>query len=406
MQSFNLKGWLKLSLISLLTVGLLGVLMRYKICYELPFIDQKHTQHAHSHFAFAGWVTQTLMVFITSFLVNNHFSIQLKKYQTLLYLNLITAYGMLVSFMLQGYGAVSITCSTLSILISFVFAFFFWVDTHKTTVQTLAVKWFKAALFFMVISSIGTFILAYMMVTKQLEQHLYLASVYWYLHFQYNGWFFFACMGLLFSEVKISITDSGNMNLVFWFFAISCVPAYMLSTLWAKLPLWLYGITVVASIGQSYAWVKFLLVFKSYYAQLVEKSGKLIGYVIIVLALALSAKFLLQLGSTIPEVSEMAFGFRAVVIAYLHLILLAIISLFLIVFMHIKGLLTTQNKGVLATLIFTATVYANELVLGIQGVTSIAYVVVPFSQQALLYISVGIVLSVVFLFKSMLASKS
>lgn len=405
MQSFNLKGWLKLSLISLLTVGLLGVLMRYKICYELPFIDQKHTQHAHSHFAFAGWVTQTLMVFITSFLVNNHFSIQLKKYQTLLYLNLITAYGMLVSFLFQGYGAVSITFSTLSILISFVFAFFFWVDTHKTTVQTLAVKWFKAALFFMVISSIGTFMLAYMMVTKQLEQHLYLASVYWYLHFQYNGWFFFACMGLLFSEVKISITDSGNMNLVFWFFAISCVPAYMLSTLWAKLPLWLYGITVVASIGQSYAWVKFLLVFKSYYAQLVEKSGKLIGYVIIVLALALSAKFLLQLGSTIPEVSEMAFGFRAVVIAYLHLILLAIISLFLIVFMHIKGLLSTQNKGVLATLIFTATVYANELVLGIQGVTSIVYVVVPFSQQALLYISVGIVLSVVFLFKSMLASK-
>ncbi|MFN3446452.1 MAG: hypothetical protein ACK44D_11990 [Bacteroidia bacterium] len=405
MQSFNLKGWLKLSLISLLTVGLLGVLMRYKICYELPFIDQKHTQHAHSHFAFAGWVTQTLMVFITSFLVNNHFSIQLKKYQTLLYLNLITAYGMLVSFLFQGYGAVSITCSTLSILISFVFAFFFWVDTHKTTVQTLAVKWFKAALFFMVISSIGTFMLAYMMVTKQLEQHLYLASVYWYLHFQYNGWFFFACMGLLFSEVKISITHSGNMNLVFWFFAISCVPAYMLSTLWAKLPLWLYGITVVASIGQSYAWVKFLLVIKSYYAQLVEKSGKLIGYVIIVLALALSAKFLLQLGSTIPEVSEMAFGFRAVVIAYLHLILLAIISLFLIVFMHIKGLLSTQNKGVLATLIFTATVYANELVLGIQGVTSIVYVVVPFSQQALLYISVGIVLSVVFLFKSMLASK-
>lgn len=406
MQSFNLKGWLKLSLISLLTVGLLGVLMRYKICYELPFIDQKHAQHAHSHFAFAGWVTQTLMVFITSFLVNNHFSIQLKKYQTLLYLNLITAYGMLVSFLFQGYGTVSITCSTLSILISFVFAFFFWVDTHKTTVQTLAVKWFKAALFFMVISSIGTFMLAYMMVTKQLEQHLYLASVYWYLHFQYNGWFFFACMGLLLSEVKISTTDSGNMNLVFWFFAISCVPAYMLSTLWAKLPLWLYGITVVASIGQSYAWVKFLLVIKSYYAQLVEKSGKLIGYVIIVLALALSAKFLLQLGSTIPEVSEMAFGFRAVVIAYLHLILLAIISLFLIVFMHIKGLLTTQNKGVLATLIFTATVYANELVLGIQGVTSIVYVVVPFSQQALLYISVGIVLSVVFLFKSMLASKS
>ena len=84
MQTFDLKHWLKLSLISLLTVGLLGVLMRYKICYELPFVDQKHTQHAHSHFAFAGWVTQTLMVFFTSFLVKYNFDIQLKKYQTLL----------------------------------------------------------------------------------------------------------------------------------------------------------------------------------------------------------------------------------------------------------------------------------------------------------------------------------
>lgn len=405
MQTFDLKHWLKLSLISLLTVGLLGVLMRYKICYELPFVDQKHTQHAHSHFAFAGWVTQTLMVFFTSFLVKNNFQIRLKKYQTLLYLNLATAYGMLVSFMLQGYGAVSITFSTLSIFISFVFAFFFWFDTHKTTVQALAVKWFKAALFFMVISSVGTFMLAYMMVTKQLEQQMYLGSVYWYLHFQYNGWFFFACMGLLLSEVEIPASVMQKMNAVFWIFTISCMPAYMLSTLWAKLPMWLFGLTIVSSIGQSYAWVKFLQLFKPYLKQLIQKTGKLIGHIITVLALALSIKFLLQLGSTIPEVSKMAFGFRAVVIAYLHLILLAIISLFLIVLMHINGLLTTQNKGVLATLIFTLAVYANELVLGVQGVASIVYFVVPYSHHLLLFISVGIVLSVVYLFKSLQQAK-
>ncbi len=404
MQSFNLRNWLKLTLFSLVAVGILGTLMRYKICYEFPFIDQKHTQHAHSHFAFAGWVTQALMVFITAFLKNNKFNINLKHYQTILIINILVAYGMLVSFMIQGYGAISIILSTTSIFITFVFAFKFWVDTKGATTQLLAIKWFKAGTVFLVISSLGTFMLAYMMMSKHMEQHTYLASVYWYLHFQYNGWFFFACMGLLFSEIKLLDIHTKAMNNVFWLFAISCVPAYMLSTLWAKLPMWLFVITILASITQTYAWAKFLITFKTYLKQLVDKTGKQIGYLFIILALALSIKFLLQLGSTVPAISQWAFGFRSVVIAYLHLILLGIISLFLIVFMHVKGLLNTKN-GVLATFLFTLTVYANELILGVQGVTSLFYYLIPYSQEALFYVSVAIVLSVLFLVQSISASK-
>ncbi len=404
MQSFNLRNWLKLTLFSLVAVGILGTLMRYKICYEFPFIDQKHTQHAHSHFAFAGWVTQALMVFITAFLKNNNFKINIKHYQTILIINILVAYGMLVSFMIQGYGAISIILSTTSIFITFVFAFKFWVDTKGATTQLLAIKWFKAGTVFLVISSLGTFMLAYMMMSKHMEQHTYLASVYWYLHFQYNGWFFFACMGLLFSEIKLLDIHTKAMNNVFWLFAISCVPAYMLSTLWAKLPMWLFVNTILASITQTYAWAKFLITFKTYLKQLVDKTGKQIGYLFIILALALSIQFLLQLGSPVPSISQWAFGFRSVVIAYLHLILLGIISLFLIVFMHVKGLLNTKN-GVLATFLFTLTVYANELILGVQGVTSLFYYLIPYSQEALFYVSVAIVLSVLFLVQSISASK-
>ncbi len=404
MQSFNLRNWLKLTLFSLVAVGILGTLMRYKICYEFPFIDQKHTQHAHSHFAFAGWITQTLMVFITAFLINNNFKINIKHYQTILIINILVAYGMLVSFMIQGYGAISIILSTSSIFITFVFAFKFWVDTIGATTQLLAIKWFKAASVFLLLSSLGTFMLAYMMMSKQLVQHTYLASVYWYLHFQYNGWFFFACMGLLFSEIKLLAIHFKAMNTVFWLFAISCVPAYMLSTLWAKLPLWLFVVTIIASFTQTYAWVKFLITFKTYLKQLVEKTGKQIGFLFLILGLALSIKFLLQLGSTVPAISQWAFGFRAVVIAYLHLILLGIISLFLIVFMHVKGLLNNK-QGVVATFLFTLTIYANELVLGVQGVTSLYYYVIPYSQQTLFYVSIAIVISVLFLVQSLFASK-
>ena len=54
MKKLNLNHWIKISLFSLLVVALLGVLMRYKIAFELPYLAQKNIQHAHSHFAFAG----------------------------------------------------------------------------------------------------------------------------------------------------------------------------------------------------------------------------------------------------------------------------------------------------------------------------------------------------------------
>jgi hypothetical protein len=120
---------------------------------------------------------------------------QLWHMKPILYANLITAYGMLVSFAMQGYGFFSIAFSSLSIIISFWFSYQFYI-TARSSFNLPGIKWMNLALFFNLLSSIGTLCLSYMMATRQLEQHAYLASVYWYLHFQYNGWFFFACAGL------------------------------------------------------------------------------------------------------------------------------------------------------------------------------------------------------------------
>ena len=64
----NSKFWLKISLLNLLIVAILGLLMRYKIGFEFPFLDQKHLQHSHSHFAFSGWISHTLMVLMVYFI--------------------------------------------------------------------------------------------------------------------------------------------------------------------------------------------------------------------------------------------------------------------------------------------------------------------------------------------------
>src|SRR5665647_154052 len=114
MQRF-IQQWIKISLISLATVALVGCILRYKIAFSLPFIDQKYLLHGHSHFAFAGWITQALMSLLVGYLAKEKGQQIFTRYRFLLYTNLISAYGMLLSFPLQGYGKISISFSTLSI---------------------------------------------------------------------------------------------------------------------------------------------------------------------------------------------------------------------------------------------------------------------------------------------------
>ena len=236
--------WIIISFFSLFIVAVLGVIMRYKIAFSFPFLDQKNIQHAHSHFAFAGWISQSLFFFLTHSLRSLITDKRFRYYNYLLWANWITALGMLVSFMLQGYGFYSILFSSLSILISFVFTIMFWPDIkHHPNIITR--QWFKWALIFMLLSSLGTLSLTLMMATKNIHQHTYLASVYWYLHFQYNGWFFFACCGLLIDFLQKKDFNIQPLNSVFLFFSISCIPTYGLSVLWAQIPIWIYIIVII-----------------------------------------------------------------------------------------------------------------------------------------------------------------
>jgi hypothetical protein len=188
-----INRWVKISLINLLIVSFLGVILRYKIAFSLPFVDQKFMLHAHSHFAFAGWISQVIMALIVQY-ISKFKPDAFKKYNGALTGNMLTAYGMLFSFPLQGYGLFSIIFSTLNIFVAYWFAIKTWKDI-KAAPNTIK-NWIRAAVSFNAISSIGAFTLAYLMASETVNGKLYLAAIYFYLHFQYNGWFFFACMGL------------------------------------------------------------------------------------------------------------------------------------------------------------------------------------------------------------------
>ena len=95
--------WLKFSVFNFLIVALLGVTMRYKILYSMPFLDQKHLQEAHSHFAFYGWITNVIYVLILNYMHKINAQIDLKKYEKLIVVNLIASFTMLGAFLYGGY---------------------------------------------------------------------------------------------------------------------------------------------------------------------------------------------------------------------------------------------------------------------------------------------------------------
>ncbi len=378
----TIKTWLRVCFFNLLLVAVLGVLLRYKIAFSLPFVDQKNVLHSHSHFAFTGWITQALLVVMVHYLVQQNQQDSFRKYKFLLLANLVCAYGMLVSFILQGYAFFSISFSTLSIIVAFIFAYQYWKDLGKIEAPSIVHWWFKAALFFNVISSAGAFTLAFVMALKLTSQKIYLASVYYFLHFQYNGWFFFACMGLFFYLAKCF--QHKYARAIFWLFTIACVPAYFLSILWAAIHPALYGLVVFAALAQTTAWVLFLKLIIDERKRLASIFGKNTIRLLMLSGIACSIKIILQLGSVVPFLSKLAFGFRPIVIGYLHLVLLGVITLFLLAYIFsLRVLKTTALTGV-AVAIFVGGIFLNELLLMAQGVAAITSTWLPYTNESLL----------------------
>ncbi len=381
MSTLQLKSrsylWLRISIINLLIVSLLGVTLRYKIAFSLKFVDQKYLLHGHSHFAFAGWVTQALMALLVLHLSKRFANDMFKRYYWVLFLNLLSAYGMLISFPIQGYAFFSILFSVISIIASYIFSFMYWRDLKKSEPHP-SKMWFRAALIFNVISSAGAFSLAGMMATHSVNQHLYLSSVYYFLHFQYNGWFFFAIFGLFCGTfVRMGIPPA-TMKKIFLIFVSACVPAYFLSVLWLPLPLILYIIIVVAAIAQVIAWfwlVKLIIPRLSYFKiEFVALARWLFG----LSAIALTIKLLLQAGSVIPALSKLSYSFRPIIIGYLHLILLGIITIFLLGYFVHKRLFHMSKLLFAGIILFTLGIILNELLLMIQGIEGMNYTGIPY----------------------------
>src|SRR4029077_20874963 len=97
--------------------------------------------------------------------------------------------------------------------------------------------------------------------------------------------------------------------------------------------------------------------------------------------LALTVKLLLQLGSTHPALSQLAFGFRPIVVGYLHLVLLGVISIFILGYIISMDFIGRGKYFMPGIGIFISGIIINEILLMLQGSLGLSYRVVPFINE-------------------------
>jgi len=366
-MKINVSFWLKFSVINLFLVALIGTFLRLKVCMEFPF-QQKFLLHAHSHFAFAGWISHTLMVLMIYYLKNKCKNLPMTRYIWLIIANLVCSYGMLLFFIYQGYGAISIIFSTASIIVSYIFAYYFYKDS-KHLKSEAALKWFQGSLFFYVISSIGTFFLAYSMTLPKINFDVYFSSIYFYLHFQYNGWFLFACIGLFLSMFRIETNWLKKFNQWYYLLFVATLVTYVLSVLWLNVSEIIYWVVAFFAFLQLVVWLRMQNAFTANFKNQIKQQPRYLQLVLIIVGGCLLLKFILQFLLIIPSLAEAVFGLRPVVIAFLHLVLLGIISLFILYYIFTEQLLPSGKSTRFALLFFVVAVFFNEFILTLQGLS-------------------------------------
>jgi hypothetical protein len=407
MENQPFRRWAYYSLLNFWILSAVGVLLRYKIILPLPAVHQKNLLHAHSHFAFSGWVGMAIFTGMV-WVIAQYRSVDIRKYNRLFWLGQVASFGMLFTFPFMGYKLPSICFSTLSVVFGYLLIIRGWRDLSGSGMPAAVSQWFRAAFLMLLISTFGTFCLAWLMTTRGVSQEWYIGSVYFFLHFQYNGWFLFAILGFFYFFLSKLPDLQGRQPepMVFRFLFVASFPAYFLSALWMRLPDWMYWAAVVAALLQ-------LLSLSFFTGFLFRNLGKLTkglsrhekwlwGFAL----LAFLLKIIMQALSTIPAISHYAFGYRPIVIGYLHMVLLGLVSFFLAGFFLQQRLLDQQHRlSRWGLSLFILSVVSNELLLMMQGAWSIRFESVPYANQLLFVVSVLISVSLLVLILGQRASR-
>ena len=362
--------WSKISLLFFLMVAVIGTWLRGSFFLPLP-LEYGNLVHTHSHVAFQGWVYSALFLLITNLYLTDA-QIQRGRYRLQFLFTIFIIIGVLLSFSLQGYGLYSIICSTLFQFLVYWFTFRFLKDIKQTSAKpkkAISLYFVKAGLWLGILSSFVPFAIGTLSAKGMGGTEAYYSMVYTFLHLQYNGWFLFLTVGLLFRCLEL---DQVNYNQkwalrFFWLFLIAVIPAVSLSLLGMGYKELIIIPAIISALLQLFGLVYFFLLLKENIAPWASTKNVWLQLTIGVFFVSFTLKIILQFLCVFPQLEALTFGNKPIILAYLHLSLIGMLSFLLLgVLIHLKWLRTTKISkiGVLMLLLGFMT---TELMLIFQG---------------------------------------
>ena len=344
--------------------ALYGLLMRWNFAFPTKFIPYQSLLQSHSHVAFLGWGYLSVVGAIIYYFISDT-NKRKKVYKTTLAILLVAISLMLISFPLGGYKIFSIVLLAVFGLTSYVLSFRVLKDLQG---NDISVKLIKYGIYYYLLSSLATWFLAFVIATQG-KTDLYYNTIYFYLHFLYNGFFVFALFGLLFKifENQQILISPKLQKGFFLFLNMACIPAYTLSVLWSSDFSLFYVIGFVASVLQLISLVFLIKVMRQAFLQI---KWSFISKLLLIFGLiSYSFKIISQILSAFPYIAEKSLALKPFfIIGYLHLFTLGFLSVFLFLIVDQLGKINLQKPtSKVGILVFLTGILITELLLFLQG---------------------------------------
>ena len=341
--SLKIKIHINIALGYFLIIAFLGVLLRLFFVANIP-LNYKHIVHAHSHIALLGWIyTAITSLIYYCYLIKKPIS---KKYKTLFWGTQITIIGMLISFPLTGYALYSILFSTLFLIASYWFFWFISKHTSEEQKKTNSYKLIRTGLWFMVFSSLGPWALGIIMNTLGNTSIWYKNAIYFYLHFQYNGWFIVTLFGIFFyilEKQHIEVTKQ-HFKQFYWLLISSVIFTHFISVLWTKPPILFNFLGGLGSILQFISFGVLLGMLSSHRIALKSSFSPITSRTLKIVFVLFVLKMILQFLGTTTYFSDIVATHIDFAIGYLHWTFLGVVTIAILGFLHHFKLLVLSKR--------------------------------------------------------------
>lgn len=383
----------RIALINLILLASLGSLIRFHFYHPIEGVNITNLHHAHSHLAFLGWVFMALFILLTHQFLPKHRFFD-KSYTYIFYIMQGANVGMLFTFPFTGYAPWSIAFSSIHTIGAVVFAVVFISDLKNEFVDRkipMSLKFVFWSFVFMGISNLVPFALG--PVTSMYgKSDGYYFLVNSYLHFQYNGWFTFALLGIILRFLELKGIDTNHKKIKYGLLLklISIIPVLLITTLSpATDQVWFYIVLAVASI-QLRGLVLILQFIWLHKFQWSIQSNKWVMRLMVIALGSLLLQHTLQVLGAIPSAVELLSN-RQIVIAYLHLVFIGFATVLIFSKLITMGFFKLGIFLNIGLLLFILAFFITELLLVVR-------VHIPYSNLALLVLALFQLAGIILLF--------